>query len=122
MATTRSQPPERSHYSRNWLSLAGLVIVLGSVFSFFFLVTLDLFAPGQNPYIGILTYLVAPLFFLLGGILWLWGWFIQRRRAARAVAGAPPTRFTIDISRPRDRRILLAVVIGAAMFLLLTAV
>src|SRR6266568_134425 len=122
MATEPSQPTKHPHYFRNWLSLAGFIIMLGSLFSFFFLLTLDLFAPGQNPYIGILTYLVAPMFFLLGGILWLWGWFIQRRRAGRTRASTPQTRFTIDISRQRDRRILFGFVIGAAIFLLLTAV
>ena len=122
MPTEPLRSPKRPHYFQNWLSLAGFIIVLGSVFSFFFLFTLDIFAPGQNPYVGILTYLVAPMFFLLGGILWLCGWFIQRRQAAHAIAGAPPTRFTIDLSRQRDRRILLAAAIGAGIFLLLTAI
>src|SRR6266700_8356512 len=98
MANEPSQLAKNPHYFRNWLSLAGSIIALGSLFSFFFLLTLDLFAPGRNPYIGILTYLVAPMFFLPGGFLWLWGWFIQRRRASRTLAGRPPTRFTIDIS------------------------
>ena len=122
MATDTPQPPGRRQYYHNWLSLAGLVLIVSSFFAFFFLLTLDLFAPGQSPYIGILTYLVAPLFFLFGGILWLAGWFIQRRRVARALAGAPPTRFTIDISRQRDRRILIGFAIGAGLFLLITAV
>src|SRR5262245_9253814 len=122
MSTEPRRSPKRPHYFQNWLSLAGFIIVLGSVFAFFFLFTLDIFAPGRNPYIGILTYLVAPMFFLLGGILWPCGWFIQRRQAAHAVAGAPPTRFTIDLSRRRDRRILLAAAISAGIFLLLSAI
>src|SRR6266498_5320656 len=107
---------------RNWVSLAGAILVLSSWFSFFLLLTLDFFAPNTNAYLGILTYLVAPLFFLLGLILMGIGWLLQRRQSARAAAGAPPTRFTIDVSRPRDRRLLMGFAIGGALFLLLTSV
>ncbi|MCI0744330.1 MAG: NapC/NirT family cytochrome c [Verrucomicrobia subdivision 3 bacterium] len=122
MASEPSPSNQRRRYYRNWLSLTGFVLIASSLFAFFFLFMLDLFAPGQSPYIGILTYLVAPIFFLLGVVLWLWGWLVQRRQATHALAGAPPTRFTIDLSRQRDRRLLVGFAIGAALFLLITAV
>jgi hypothetical protein len=50
----------RAPLLRNWLSLAGLVIALGSLFSFLLLFILDSATHLANPYIGILTYLVAP--------------------------------------------------------------
>src|SRR5437773_2048340 len=101
MNTTQSRKPFFSRFIRNWLSLAGTILVGSSWFAFFLLLTLDFFAPNKNPYLGILTFLVAPLFFLLGLILMGIGWFLQRRQRVRAAAGAPPTRFTIDISRAR---------------------
>ena len=55
-------PVRRSSVFRNWLSLTGLVVVIGSLFSFFFLLVLDALAQFANPYVGILTYLVAPGF------------------------------------------------------------
>jgi nitrate/TMAO reductase-like tetraheme cytochrome c subunit len=123
MAEGTSEPTKQHRpYSRNWLSLAGLVLIVSSVFAFLFLLMLDLFAPGASPYIGILTYVVTPVFFLLGAVLGLLGWLIQRFRTARALAGAPPTRFTIDLSRQRDRRILVGFGVAAAIFLLITAV
>ena len=54
-------PARRSTVFRNWLSLTGLVVVIGSLFSFFFLLLLDALAHFSNPYVGILTYLVASL-------------------------------------------------------------
>src|SRR5262245_23567741 len=120
-----SDPPKRPFFPRlvrNWVSLIGAILVVSSWFAFFLLLTLDFIAPGKNPYLGILTYLVAPFFFLLGLILWGIGWFIQRHQAARTAPGAPATRFTIDISRPRDRKILLGFVVGGSTFLLITAV
>jgi ssDNA-binding Zn-finger/Zn-ribbon topoisomerase 1 len=110
--------------ARNWLQLLGVIIVLSSWFAFVFLLTLDLFGPGKNPYVGILTYLVAPMFFLLGLALWTLGWITYRRQRHRFEAGgalAMPA-FTIDVSRARDRRILLGFVLGEALFLLITAI
>ena len=120
-----SESPKRRFFARlvrNWVSLIGAILVISSWFAFCLLLTLDFFAPKKNPYLGILTYLVAPLFFLLGLVLMGIGGLLQRRQNARVAAGAPPTRFTIDVSRPRDRRLLLGFAIGGAVFLLLTSV
>jgi len=62
-ATPPWEPP--SHF-KNWLSLAGAIIALGSLFAFVFLVAVDTFARDRNPYLGILTYIVAPAFLILG--------------------------------------------------------
>ena len=115
-------PPERSAPLRNWLSLAGAITVLGSLFAFVFLVAIDTVARETNPYVGILTYLVAPAFLILGLLLIAAGWLTQRRRSAgqQPAAGARRT-LAIDLSRPRDRRFLGYFVSGAAVFLLLTA-
>src|SRR6266545_5018315 len=87
-----SDSPKRRFFSRlvrNWVSLIGAILVVSSCFSFVLLLALDFFAPNKNPYLGILTYLVAPLFFLLGLILMGVGGLLQRRQSARAAAGAP---------------------------------
>jgi hypothetical protein len=63
---TTPAPARRTSVFRNWLSLSGLVIITGSVFSFALLFVLDAFAHYANPYVGILTYLVAPGFFVIG--------------------------------------------------------
>ena len=71
-----AQPPaRRSSVFRNWLSLTGLVVVVGSLFSFFLLLLLDALAHFANPYVGILTYLVAPAFLVIGLVLALAGRF-----------------------------------------------
>ncbi len=46
----------RPSLARNWLSLAGLVIAVGSLFSFLLLFLLDEIAHLANPYVGILTF------------------------------------------------------------------
>jgi nitrate/TMAO reductase-like tetraheme cytochrome c subunit len=109
------------HYLRNWLSLAGLVLAASAVFAFLFLFAIELFAGRPDPYVGILAYVVAPFFFLLGIGLVLLGAMLQRRSDRRAKHAAEPLIIRIDLSRPRDRRILVFFAIGSVIFLFLTA-
>lgn len=107
---------------RNWISLSGLVILAGSIFAFVLLFALDFFAPNSNPYVGLLAYLIVPAFFMAGACLAAWGWFLQRRRAARSEAGVPVPFLTIDLSRPRDRHRLAFFSAGSLLFLLFVTV
>jgi O-antigen/teichoic acid export membrane protein len=105
MSTESPDPPiTRPSLLRNWLSLSGLVISTGSLFSFFLLFLLDTLAHFSNPYIGILTYLVAPGFLVLGLLLIVVGVLRQRRRLGRS-AGLLP-KLVVDLTCPRDRRIM----------------
>jgi nitrate/TMAO reductase-like tetraheme cytochrome c subunit len=109
-----------SHF-KNWLSLAGAITALGSLFAFVFLVAIDTFTHARNPYVGILTYIVAPAFLILGLGLIFAGWWIRRRQARRHLEGDALPALSIDLSRPRDRHYLVVFGSGAVVFLLLTA-
>jgi hypothetical protein len=87
---------------RNWLSLTGLVIVIGSLFSFFLLFLLDAMATFSNPYVGILTYIVTPGFTMMGLVLTIFG-ALRERRQLHGARGLIPM-VVIDLTRPRDRR------------------
>src|ERR1051325_3041295 len=93
-----TQPILRFSIFRNWISLAGVAIAVSSLFSFLLLLTLDYFAKEESPYLGILTYLVAPAFLVIGLLLIGVGWFLHRRKRARARKGGTPFRFYIDLS------------------------
>jgi|ERR1043166_2279217 nitrate/TMAO reductase-like tetraheme cytochrome c subunit len=110
--------PSRSSLYRNWMSLVGLVIVIASAFAFLLLFLLDSVAHFANPYIGILTYLVAPAFMFTGFFLGVLGLWLRRRQIVKANGGAPPA-MQIDLSRPRDRRMMagfLSVSVGVLLF------
>ena len=113
-------PDLRRSNFRNWLSLAGAIIALGSFFAFLLLVALDVFAREGNPYLGILTYLVAPFFLFLGMAFIFGGWWLRRRQVRRAGPGGGPS-LAIDLSLARHRRYLGLFVAGAIVFLFLTA-
>ena len=113
--------PDRRRFSvlRNWLSLVGLAVALGSLFSFLLLFVLDSIAHIANPYIGILTYLVAPGFLMIGLFLVVTGALWHRHRL-KTGPGLPTLQ--IDLSRPRDRRFLGLFIAGSLVFLLVSAV
>ena len=118
-----SSAPRRpfSHYLRNWSSWSGLVLAASALFAFLLLFAIDVFAGHRNPYLGILAYLVAPLFFVLGLALALLGALLQRRSERRSVRAAKPLVIKIDLSRARDRKILAMFAGGSVIFLFLTA-
>ena len=103
--------PHRFH---NWISLGGIVVAIGSMFSFVLLFALEMFASHGNPYLGILTYVVSPAFFFLGVFLVLLGAWIQRRHTP-AVARHPIAHRT---ERPSSWQAQLRQAIQASSFIL----
>ena len=112
----------KTRYSpfRNWLSLIGMVVLIGSLFSFVLLFAIDVFARGSNPYLGILTMVVAPSFAMGGMALMVLGWLLHKRRVEKN-AGLTAPSLNIDLARPQDRRNLMILAIGAAIFMLFAA-
>lgn len=112
------KPPEP--LLKNWISLTGLVIVVGSLFSAALLFLLDTFAQSSNPYLGILTYFVAPAFLFFGLGLALLGIILQRKKVGKGGSILPP--LVVDLSRPKDRRIMGVFITCSVLFLLVSAI
>jgi nitrate/TMAO reductase-like tetraheme cytochrome c subunit len=106
---------------RNWISLAGLVLMASSVFAFLLLFFLDAVVYTSNPYVGILTFLVAPAFMAAGIVIAIFGAWRWRRRLSHASGATPSLQINVDLSRPHDRRLLAVFIPASAGFLLLTA-
>jgi len=100
--------------------MAGGVVAAGSLFAFLLLFLLDQLAQFSNPYIGILTYLVAPGFLVSGLLLILVGVLVQYRLGVRA--GRLGLKLQFDLTHPRDRRYLGYFILGSVGFLFITAV
>jgi nitrate/TMAO reductase-like tetraheme cytochrome c subunit len=112
-------PPRRSSVFRNWLSLAGFVVIIGSVFSFLLLLLLDAMSHFANPYVGILTFMVAPAFFIFGSVLAVVGAFLRHRQIVKFAGPFAPLR--IDLTRSRDRKALGIFLTAGVLFLLASA-
>ncbi|MFO1449097.1 MAG: NapC/NirT family cytochrome c [Opitutaceae bacterium] len=117
--TPKPQVTARSHFN-NWISAIGAVIAVGALFSFALLVAMGFIQGDKNPYLGILTYIVAPSF-LIGGLgIVVFGAWLQRRYAIKNAAYRPD-RWQLDLQNPRQRRHLILLAGGSTVFLLLSA-
>ncbi|MDP2137301.1 MAG: NapC/NirT family cytochrome c [Candidatus Didemnitutus sp.] len=112
--------PKRVTNFNNWISAAGGVLAVGALFSFALLVAMDFTQEDKNPYLGILTYLVAPMFLIAGLSFVFLGWW-QQRRHRRLHAGGKASFWAIDWDNSVHRRRIVVFVAGGAVFLLLSA-
>ena len=99
-----------------------MVLAASALFAFCLLFAIDLFAGHRNPYVGILGDVVAPFFFLAGVVIAIFGALLHWRRERRALRTATPLTLKIDLSRPRDRKILALFAAASVIFLFVTAV
>lgn len=117
-ATPPAPVRRRSHFN-NWISAIGGVIAVGAMFSFALLVWMDFTQGDKNPYLGILTYIVAPGFLITGLGLVFFGawaqWRWERRHADEA------DKWRLDFSDLRQRRRLVLFALGAGAFIMLSA-
>ena len=98
----------------------GLVVMVGSLFSFLLLLLLEAMAHVANTYIGILTYLVAPGFLVIGLAMAVVGAWFRHRQIVKATGPFAPIR--IDLTRPRDRKLFGMFLAASVCFLLVSAI
>ena len=119
---TRDPPlPTTPSLRANWISLAGAVLAGAAFFAAASLIAIDIFRGFANPYLGILTYLVAPAFLALGMLLIALGAARERRRRRDLEPGTTPAYPRIDLGVPHQRHVLAGVVVVTAVILLFTA-
>ena len=114
--------PQRPSLLQNWISLAGIILAVSSLFAVLCLLALDFIAHSPNPYMGILTYFVAPAFLCTGIALIVIGIAVERRRLVQRAAGSLTLFPIIDLNSPRHRKLLGTIAGLATGFFLLTAI
>src|SRR3569832_1386344 len=83
------QPEQKSPtLFRNYISFAGTVIVIAAVVSILLLFLIELTETADNPYLGIITYVILPGFLAFGLLVILTGMLIERRRRRRSPSSA----------------------------------
>ena len=122
MTSPSDKPPTpvltpRSNFN-NWISAIGGVIAVGALFSFALLVWMDFAGDNKNPYLGIFTYIVAPMFLISGIAIAFFGAWAQRRWAIQHALA--PDKWRLDYDDPVKRRYLLLLGSGGLVFLLLS--
>jgi hypothetical protein len=104
---------------RNPLSLLGMAVATAMAVVFLGLAALQLGGFFPNPYIGLLIFVALPLLFLAGlALIPLGAWLTARRRVRQPEAPDWPV---IDLRQPRQRTIVLAVIVLTAINVVIVA-
>ena len=93
--------------SRNLISEVGVGIAVIGLANLGFLIYLDATAHAPNPYMGILTWIVAPAILIFGITLFIFGMLLERRRRHKLAPGEITRYPTIDLNEQRTRVILI---------------
>jgi hypothetical protein len=102
------------HLCNNWISLAGVVMVTTATVFWLFLLPTTLRGEMENPYIGILAFLVLPAPFFAGLIMIPLGIWLKHRREGRA--GIYPADFPAPRwSNPDLRRLVYFFLVTTAL-------
>ena len=120
-STPRPASPQVPSLIQNWISLSGIILAASSFFAVLCLIAMDLIRGSENPYMGILTYIVAPSFLVLGLLLLVTGALLERRRRHHLTPGEVPRNLRIDFNIPHHRRMFVIASVITVIFLLMTA-
>ena len=120
---SEKMPPESPQPASGWrivlrnpISLAGLALAIVSLGNIFIFVLIDIIAKTPSPYVGILAYMIAPGFLILGFLLMLAGMLLERRKKFA------PTDFypRLDLNDPKQRSAVISFTTFLVVFVMVS--
>jgi len=105
----------------NYISLIGTVIAVTSLISIIFLFLLEVTGSSDQPYLGILIYIMLPGVMLFGLFVVTAGMLLERRRRRKLTPEQIAAYPILDLNGPRRRRMFMAFLIGSFIFLMVSA-
>jgi nitrate/TMAO reductase-like tetraheme cytochrome c subunit len=120
MKTWREYLSPIVYLSNNLISLIGVVIVTTAAVLWLLLLPSSFHMEGQNPYLGILSWLILPGVFIFGLILIPLGiWFQWRKTSGGRLL--PENLPSLDLQNPKLRRLAIFVIATTAVNLLIAS-
>jgi hypothetical protein len=122
-----SQHPEEPNAAstislfRNPISLIGAALGATSLATIVFLLFVNLVSARPSPYVGILLFMVAPGFLILGLLLIFVGIALERRRRHQEAPGVIPRFPSIHLNIPAQRNAFAFFVSATLLFMLISA-
>jgi len=117
-----AESPKSLRLSRNLISEAGIGIAVVALANLGFLIYLDATRENSNPYMGILTWIIAPAILIAGLVTFFAGILIERRRRRNRAPGEVPQYPRIDLNERRTRVILISSAVGLILFVAMSLV
>jgi hypothetical protein len=74
--------------TRHWVSLVGIALLATAIISWLFVLPLQVRGHVDNPYVGIVVFLILPLVFFAGLVLIPIGIFLSKRKIRQGLAEA----------------------------------
>jgi nitrate/TMAO reductase-like tetraheme cytochrome c subunit len=118
----RRQDNRKISLARNPVSLIGAALAATSLTTIVFLFLVNLVSVRPSPYVGILAFMVAPAFLILGLLLIPLGMLLERRRRRKQKPGVIPRFPRIDLNVPAQRNGFAFFISSTFVFVLMSAV
>jgi nitrate/TMAO reductase-like tetraheme cytochrome c subunit len=118
VATTEVKLPR---LYQNYISLAGFVIAITSLISIVFLFLLEITERANQPYLGILIWILLPGVMLFGIFIIFVGMWFERRRRRKLTPEQIAAYPILDLNSPPRRRRFIAFLVGSFLFLMISA-
>lgn len=106
----------------NWTSLIGATISIVSLFMIGFLLSISIFLNRGSSYLGLLIYIVIPIFFVIGLLLIPFGMWLKHRGGIVKTNITKRRWPTIDFNDFRNRNAFLIFIFCSVFFLLISAI
>lgn len=117
MDETKTVGGKRPSLFRNYISFVGAAIVIASLASVMLLFFIEMTSTAENPYIGILTYIIFPSILLFGLSVVLVGMILERRRRHRDAPHAITPYPKLDLNDPHARNAFMTFLVVTFFFI-----
>jgi hypothetical protein len=109
--------PKRPSLFRNYISFVGAAIAIASLASDVLLFFIEVTSTVENPYVGILTFIVIPSALMFGLFVVALGMLVERRRRRRAAPSAITAYPKLDLNDPHARRAFMTFLVVTFFFI-----
>src|SRR5574338_457592 len=116
--TPQTKPPS---LFRNYISFVGAAIASAALFSVVLLFLVEITGHQENPYLGILTYIIFPSMLILGLAIVIVGRFVERRRRHKASPTEIAAYPRLDLNEPRARHAFFVFLMMTFLFICASA-
>jgi branched-subunit amino acid transport protein len=114
---TRDIPEKLPGLFRNYISFVGAAITCAALVSVVLLFLVEITSKQENPYLGILTYIIFPSIMIFGLVVVVLGILIERRLRHKGTPSQIAAYPRLDLNDPRARRAFFVFLFVTALFI-----
>ena len=121
MSEAEQSNPKPPSLFRNYVSFVGAAIASAALVSVVLLFLVEITSKQENPYLGILTYIIFPSILIFGLFIVILGRFLERRRRHKTAPTEMAAYPKLDLNDPRARRAFFTFLVMTFLFICASA-